>query len=238
MDGEARLSVRALVRGSGGVPRLDVDLSLGSGVTAVMGPSGAGKSTLLLAIAGLVMPDEGRIVLDGTVLFDREAGTALPAHRRRVALVFQSLALFPHLKVWQNVAYGIPGHVRLQRRERAHEWLARAQVAHLADRYPAAISGGEAQRVALARALASEPRVVLLDEPFSALDAPLRQALGAELVSLVTDLDVPALLVTHHAEDAVRLGTRVIALASGRMERQPGDERASGGVPRRAVPTA
>jgi molybdate transport system ATP-binding protein len=221
MGGEARLAVRALVRGSGERPRLDVDLAFGSGVTAVMGPSGAGKSTLLSAIAGLVVPDSGRIVLDGAVLFEAGSDAAgravVPAHRRRVALVFQSLALFPHLSAWENVAYGLPERARAERRERAHEWLARTHVAHLADRYPASISGGEAQRVALARALASEPRAVLLDEPFSALDTALRQTLGSELVSLVAELDIPALLVTHHAEDATRLGARVVELVGGRV---------------------
>jgi molybdate transport system ATP-binding protein len=218
MPGEARLLVRAHVPGAdGGPPRLDVDLELGAGITAVIGPSGAGKTTLLTTVAGLVTPDAGRIVLDGVALFDDARSVSVPAHSRRVALVFQSLALFPHLSAWENVAYGLPGGPRATRRERALRWLERAQVAHRADRLPSSLSGGEAQRVALARALASEPRALLLDEPFSALDDELRGQLGADLRALVAQLNIPALLVTHHREDAASLGSRTLALSHGRV---------------------
>jgi molybdate transport system ATP-binding protein len=228
-DDAPALFVRALVRGPAGAPpRLDVELSLTPGIAAVMGPSGAGKSTLLAAIAGLARPDEGRIELGGRPLFDSARGLFVPTHRRRVALVLQSLALFPHLTAWQNVAYALPrregvtGAVealleRGERRVRAMRWLARARVEHVAERAPASLSGGEAQRVALARALASEPSALLLDEPFSALDAGLRRALGEELVALVRELCVPALLVTHHADDAARLGSRTVLLEGGRV---------------------
>ncbi|MBX3269045.1 MAG: ATP-binding cassette domain-containing protein [Sandaracinaceae bacterium] len=197
-------------------PRLDVALRFDAGVTAIVGPSGAGKSTLLAAIAGLVRPSSGRIVLDGLPLFDAGPRVFVPAHRRRVALVFQSLALFPHLCAWQNVAYGIDAP-RRARRERALSWLARTRAEALAERLPATLSGGEAQRVALARALASEPRALLLDEPFSALDPALREALGDDVRALVTELSIPALLVTHHREDAARLGARLVALSGGRL---------------------
>ena len=224
MPGEARLRVRARVRGGdGGAPRLDVDLGIDTGITAVTGPSGAGKTTLLTTIAGLVTPEAGRIALDGLELFDADRRVSVPPHRRRVALVFQSLALFPHLSAWENVAYGLPrgrdgalpGAPRAPRRERALLWLERARVAHRADRLPASLSGGEAQRVALARALASEPRALLLDEPFSALDDDLRGQLGADLRALVGQLDIPAILVTHHREDAASLGSRTLALSRG-----------------------
>jgi molybdate transport system ATP-binding protein len=218
MPGDARLLVRARVPGGdGGPPRLDVDLEIGAGITAVTGPSGAGKTTLLTTVAGLVPPDTGRIVLDGVELFDGERRVSVPAHRRRVALVFQSLALFPHLSAWENVAYGLPPGPREARRERALRWLERAQVAHRVDRLPASLSGGEAQRVALARALASEPRALLLDEPFSALDDELRSQLGADLRTLVDQLGIPAILVTHHREDAATLGSRTLALSQGRV---------------------
>lgn len=216
MRDEARLSVRARVAGDRG-PRLEVELHAGPGLTAVMGRSGAGKSTLLMAIAGLVRPEEGRIVLDGVELFESRARLFVPPHRRRVALVFQSLALFPHLRTWENVAYGIRGLPRQARRARALAWLARMRIEHLGERSPASLSGGEAQRVALARALASEPRALLLDEPFSALDPALRAELGAELTALVDEVGIPALLVTHHAEDASTLSRRVISLDAGRV---------------------
>lgn len=215
MAGDAGLlTVHAMVPGAApDRPRLDVALSFDVGLTAVMGRSGAGKTTLLLTIAGLVRPAAGRISLGEAVLFD-EAGVFVPPHRRRTALVFQTLALFPHLSAWQNVAYGLPPG--RDDRERALAWMKRAQVEHVADRAPSTLSGGEAQRVALARALASEPRALLLDEPFSALDATLRAELGAELAALVKALAIPAVLVTHHREDAQTLTSRVYELDTGR----------------------
>jgi molybdate transport system ATP-binding protein len=222
MAGDARLLARVRVAGEEHhPPRLDVDLRLGDGITAITGHSGAGKSTLLAAIAGLVRPSEGRIVLDGTVLFDGASRVSTPPHARRVALVFQSLALFPHLRAWENVAYGLPRARTGDRRQRALVWLARARVDHVADRRPATLSGGEAQRVALARALASEPRLLLLDEPFSALDATLREQLGTELRALVESVGIPALLVTHERADAARLAGQTIVLEHGRVVEPP-----------------
>lgn len=218
MPGETRMLVRAHVAGEAAErPRLDVDLALGDGITVVMGHSGAGKTTLLATIAGLATTAVGRIVLDGVVLLDSENRKLVPPHERRVALVFQSLALFPHLRAWENVAYGLPPMKREARRERALGWLARARVGDLADRQPSTLSGGEAQRVALARALASEPRALLLDEPFSALDLPLRRQLGTELRALVGEIGVPTLLVTHDREDAASLGSRLLVLEAGRL---------------------
>lgn len=218
MPGDGLLSVR--VRVAHDVlerPRLQVDLDFPTGITAIQGPSGAGKTTLLLTIAGLLRPQAGRIELEGRVLFDHEQATELPAHRRRVALVFQSLALFPHLTSLENVAYGVRTSSRTERQRHALQWLDRARVAHLADRMPASLSGGEAQRVAIARALASEPRALLLDEPFSALDDELRQELGTELRNLVQELGLVTLLVTHHREDAQRLGVRRLTLREGHL---------------------
>ncbi|MFZ5439446.1 MAG: ABC transporter ATP-binding protein [Myxococcota bacterium] len=208
MAGEPRLHVDVLVPS-----RLEVCLDFAPGVTVVMGPSGAGKSTLLTTIAGLVRPARGRIALGETTLFDAAGNLELPAHRRRVALVFQSLALFPHLSARENVAYGIPGAAR----EKAQAWLERTRVAHLAERLPGSLSGGEAQRVAIARALASEPKALLLDEPFSALDVELRGELVAELRSLVTSLGLVALLVTHDSRDAAAMSSRVVRLEKGRV---------------------
>jgi molybdate transport system ATP-binding protein len=194
----SELSIDAFVPG-----RLEVAFTAPPGITVLFGPSGAGKSTCLSVIAGLLEPLRGRIALDNEVLSQR------PAHRRRVALVFQSLALFPHLSARANVAYGA--------RSDPSRWLARMHVEHVAERRPAELSGGEAQRVALARALASEPRVLLLDEPFSALDTPLRRQLGSELKVLVAELQIPTLLVTHDREDAASLGAHVVALDQGRV---------------------
>ena len=217
-DGDV-LRVRARVAGERGArPRLDVALEVPPSITAVMGASGAGKTTLLAAVAGLVRPEAGRITLGEDVLYDGAARAWVAPHRRRVALMFQSIALFPHLSVWQNVAYGLPRATpRAARRAQAEAWLTRVHVGHLAGREPATLSGGEAQRVALARALASGPRALLLDEPFSALHADLRRALGADLRALVEGLRIPTLLVTHDPHDAAALGTRVLQLEDGRL---------------------
>jgi molybdate transport system ATP-binding protein len=202
-------------------PRLDARFDVPPGVTLLLGPSGAGKTSCLLAIAGLVRPDRGRIVLGSEPFFDSRARLFVPAPRRRVGLVFQSLALFPHMTVAENVAYGVPrGLSRRERGERVARWLGRMRIDHHADRRPALLSGGEAQRAALARALASEPRLLLLDEPFSALDASLREELGREVSDLVDDLELPVLLVTHNHDDARRLGARAVVLREGRVVAQ------------------
>jgi molybdate transport system ATP-binding protein len=206
------------VKGDGGhASRLDVTFESAATITAIMGPSGAGKTTLLECVAGLVRPSAGRIVLDDEPVFDSEAQVFIPPHRRRVALVFQSLALFPHLSVWENVAYGLRGGARRARRALAMTWLERARAGALASRMPSTLSGGEAQRVALARALASEPRLLLLDEPFSALNQELRVELAEVLRELVAATHVPVLLVTHDLADARRMASRILVLEAGRV---------------------
>lgn len=219
MRGETtRLSVDVRVDGEESTrPRLELAFDTTATVTAIMGPSGAGKTTLLLTIAGLVRPDIGTIVIDGERVFDHASRLFVPPHRRRVALLFQSLALFPHLSVWENVAYGLQPTARRHRRDAAMTWLDRARAAPLADRRPGTLSGGEAQRVALARALASEPRLLLLDEPFSALNHELRAELGEVLLELLAQTHTPALLVTHDLADARRMASRVLSLDAGRL---------------------
>jgi len=219
MPGEVpRISLRVHVDGDDGQrPRLDAELEISASITAVMGPSGAGKTTLLQCIAGLVHPSSGRIVIDGEPVFDSAKGLFVPPHLRRVAFVFQSLALFPHLSVWENVAYGLPGGAGGARRERALTWLERARVTELANRVPSTLSGGEAQRVALARALASEPRLLLLDEPFSALNQELRIELGDVLRELLMATNLPVLLVTHDLADARRMASQILSLDGGRV---------------------
>jgi molybdate transport system ATP-binding protein len=200
--------------------RLDVALAFGPGLSVLFGPSGSGKTTILSAIAGLLRPEAGRVELLGETLFDARERVDLAPDQRRVALVFQSLALFPHLDALANVAYGVRGGAsRAERSERANVWLTRMRVAHLARRYPSSFSGGEAQRVALARALASEPRALLLDEPFSALEQALVSELCAELVDHVNSLSLPVVLVTHDRRLARELGCELTLLRAGRVER-------------------
>jgi molybdate transport system ATP-binding protein len=197
---------------------LQADFSVSSGlITVLSGVSGSGKTTLLRAVAGHFRPDAGRIELAGSVLFDHARHIDLPPERRRVGLVFQSLALFPHLNALENVAYGLPRSVP-DREGLALRWLDRMQVAHLAKRRAPTFSGGEAQRVALARTLAAAPRALLLDEPFTALEEPLRLRLGTELQELVRELAIPCLLVTHDRQEAARLGERQLVLESGQVK--------------------
>jgi molybdate transport system ATP-binding protein len=189
--------------------RLSVDLELGRKTLALVGPSGAGKSSVLRAIAGLLRPDEGRVALGREVWLDTAAGIDLPPERRSVGLVFQDYALFPHLDVRRNVAFG--------RRERVDELLERFRIGHLAGARPAALSGGERQRVALARALAREPAVLLFDEPLAALDAHTRGVVRGELAELLGELRLPTLLVTHDFEDAAALADQVGVIADGKI---------------------
>ena len=198
--------------------RLEATFDVPPGITVLFGPSGSGKSTLLATIAGILTPREGRIALGPEVWFDRKTGKNKPIHERRVAFVFQSLALFPHMTAAENAGYGVArGVASSERRRLAIASLARFRVEHLADRRPATFSGGEAQRVALARAFAMEPRAVLLDEPFSALDFTLRRSFIAELSAAALDLGVPILHVTHHRDEARILGRRAVLLDHGKV---------------------
>jgi molybdate transport system ATP-binding protein len=214
------LSVRVRVRPSRpGDLDLDVAFEAGPGVTILFGPSGAGKSTTLAAIAGLRRPDEGRIALGDQVWLDTSTGVLRPIHERRVSLVFQTAALFPHLGARANVEYGIDRAVpRAERRTRALAMLERMKVSHLAERKPRTFSGGEAQRVALARAFAHAPRLLLLDEAFSAMDRQLRHELFAEVRAQLADLKIPAIVVTHQRAEARAMGERVVRLRAGRVE--------------------
>jgi molybdate transport system ATP-binding protein len=217
------LSVNLTIR-LGGPPNrnegfdITAAFSAPAGLSILFGPSGAGKSTLLGAIAGLTKPLDGRIAVDDMVLYDAGAKINLAPHHRRVALVFQSLALFPHLSAEQNISYGMPrgGHHR-DLLENARGWMEKMRIPHLWGRLPATFSGGEAQRVALARALASEPKVLLLDEPFTALDEELRRDLGREVAALSAELQIPSLLVTHDRADALALGTHGIVIRNGKI---------------------
>jgi sulfate transport system ATP-binding protein len=196
-----------------------INLSIGSGeLVALLGPSGCGKTTLLRIIAGLENPDAG------TILFHGEDATDTHVRDRRVGFVFQHYALFRHLTVFENIAFGLrvrPKHQRPSEREiarRVHELLNLVQLDWLADRYPAQLSGGQRQRIALARALAVEPKVLLLDEPFGALDAKVRKDLRRWLRRLHDELHVTSVFVTHDQEEALEVADRVVVLNEGRIE--------------------
>ncbi len=196
---------------------LDARFSVPNGVTAVVGPSGAGKTLTLRAIAGLLRPDAGRVACGGRVLFDAAAGVDVPARARRVGYLFQQYALFPHLSVGENVAYGLGGRPRAERAARAAELLALVGMPDAAARRPRELSGGQQQRVALARALAPAPALLLLDEPLAAVDAPLRARLAGELRALHERTGVPMVFVTHDPGEAARVADVVVRMEEGRV---------------------
>ncbi|HLI26531.1 MAG TPA: ABC transporter ATP-binding protein [Chloroflexota bacterium] len=182
-------------------------------ILALLGPSGCGKTTALRLIAGLERPDAGRVLLDGQVVAD--ARTFVPPERRRVGMVFQDYALFPHLRVADNIGFGLPrGPARAQRIEAL---LAQVGLAGLGHRWPHELSGGQQQRVALARALAPQPRLLLLDEPFSNLDAALRARVRAEVRAILRDAGVTAIFVTHDRDEALSLADEVAVVTAGRI---------------------
>jgi iron(III) transport system ATP-binding protein len=190
----------------------DVTLAVERGeLFAVLGPSGSGKTTLLRLIAGFERPDAGEVTLGGLVVAGARAWT--PPERRRIGMVFQDYALFPHLSVARNVAFGLPR----RERGRSQRTLELVGLQHKADRFPYQLSGGERQRVALARALAPEPEVVLLDEPFSSLDATLRADLRREVELILREAGATAILVTHDQEEALSLADRLAVMRDGRL---------------------
>ncbi|WP_116084657.1 ABC transporter ATP-binding protein [Tropicimonas sp. IMCC34011] len=214
------LDIASISKSYEGTPVLrDVSLTIADGeFVALLGPSGSGKTTLLNVISGLVTPDEGRLTLDGTDI------TATPAGERRFGMVFQSYALFRHMTVAQNVAFGLrvrTGRDRTSRKSRdarVEELLALIEMESFGDRYPAQLSGGQQQRVAMARALAIDPRLLLLDEPFSALDAQVRQSLRGSVRELQQRVGIASILVTHDQAEAFAVADRVVLMRDGRIE--------------------
>jgi putative spermidine/putrescine transport system ATP-binding protein len=215
-DRSAPLVIRDLSKSFDGLVALrDVDLELPPGrLICFLGPSGCGKTTLLRILAGLEMPSAGRVVLGDAEL------TAVPAHRRNVGMVFQSYALFPHLNVAENVAYGlrIRGVGRRERQRRADELLSLVKLPGVGRRHPAQLSGGQRQRVAMARALALDPDLFLLDEPLSALDAKLRLDMQVELKRLQRRLGITTIIVTHDQDEAMTMADLVVVMGDNRVQ--------------------
>lgn len=196
---------------------LRVAFGVGDELVALFGPSGAGKSLTLHCIAGLLRPDRGRIAINGQAVFDSAQGLHMPPQKRHVGYVFQNYALFPHLSVEDNIAYGLH-YLRLEeRRAKTAEMVRVMRLKGLEKRRPAELSGGQQQRVALARALVTDPAVLLLDEPFSALDSIIRGRLWAELPHLLRPLGRTIILVTHNLEEAYTLSDKIVIYDAGRV---------------------
>jgi molybdate transport system ATP-binding protein len=206
------------VRLEAGAFRLAADFGAPAGVTALFGPSGAGKTLTLRCIAGLTRPRQGRIAVGDRVLLDTAAGVDLPARERRVGYVFQQYALFPHLDVAENVAFGMVGSPG-ERRGRVARLLELVGLPGFEGRRPVELSGGQQQRVALARALAPSPELLLLDEPFSALDGRTRRRLRGELLRIHEATGVPMVLVTHDLPEVRELAGHVVLFDAGRVLR-------------------
>jgi molybdate transport system ATP-binding protein len=198
---------------------IDVEFAAPAGVTVIFGPSGSGKTTILQCLAGLLPPDEGLISIAGDTIFDSSRSLDLPPQRRRVGYVFQDLALFPHMTAAENIAFGIRVN-ESRREEMVHDALERFSIAHVAAHRPGEISGGERQRVALARALVIQPRILLLDEPFSALDDALKLEIIADLKQWLEQHQIPVLFVTHDRSEATALGNRMLVLNEGKLTTQ------------------
>ncbi|AXF17847.1 ATP-binding cassette domain-containing protein [Paraburkholderia caledonica] len=200
---------------------LDVAFTATTQRVVLFGPSGTGKSLTLQAIAGLLRPDEGKITLHGNALFDSKLNVDLKPQARKVAYLFQDYALFPHLNVRQNIGFGLQRGWFNPRARSSHAqidyWLDALELRGVAGNFPAQLSGGQKQRVALARALVAQPQLLLLDEPFSALDSTLRQRMRLELSDLQTRLDIPMVLITHDPDDVAAFGDQVVQISDGRV---------------------
>jgi molybdate transport system ATP-binding protein len=197
--------------------RLDVSWGVGNELAVLFGYSGAGKSTTFQMIAGLMRPDNGSILLNGRVLYDSAAKVNLAPQNRHLGYLFQDLALFPHMTVRQNVLYGASGRSREEKEDAAEEMLRRFRMSGLSQKFPDQISGGQKQRVALARALAGNPQALLLDEPFSALDMPVRRDMRDIVTEIQRSFRIPVILVTHDADEAEAIADRMIVYFSGRV---------------------
>lgn len=217
-------SLRVAVNQTGPIPLAAEFVCQPGELLALVGPSGSGKTTLLRTIAGLYRPQYGQVACAGAVWFDAQRKHSLAPQRRQVGMVFQDYALFPHLTASQNIQLPLRHLPQPQRQEQAEQWLANVRLDGLGKRYPNALSGGQRQRVALARALAREPKVLLLDEPFSAVDQVTRRRLQRELALLRQQIDIPIVLVTHDLEEAAALADQICVLHNGTSLQQAAPE--------------
>lgn len=195
---------------------LDVAFATGDNILGILGASGSGKSMTLRCIAGLEKPDRGRIVLNGKILFDAEHGINLPSQERNIGFLFQNYALFPHMTVYQNIAFGLCKKPKQEVEAIVKNNLQMVELEGFADRYPSQLSGGQQQRVALARALAKEPDALLLDEPFSALDSFLRSQMEKEIIRALSGYNGTTLFVTHNLDEAYRVCRNLMVMDKGR----------------------
>jgi len=196
---------------------LDIEFQAAAGITALFGPSGSGKTLTLDSIAGFVRPDEGRILLDDEILFDGAAGLHLAARARRCGYVFQNYALFPHMTLRQNLEFAVERIPRLERHRKVTEMLEKFHLGEVSGRRPYQLSGGQKQRCSIARALIGSPRLLLLDEPASGLDAPLRAELYSVLRQVRQEFGIPVLLVTHDFDECCELAEEMLVLRAGRI---------------------
>ena len=219
-----RVRVRRRLASRGRSFNLDVAFEADNGILVIFGPSGSGKSLTLQAVAGLLHPDEGEIRIGDRVLFDRRCGIDLPARERRIGYLFQDYALFPHLTVEQNVGFalarGWPARLDAAARERVAQMLTLFELDRMARSHPAQLSGGQRQRVALARALAASPELLLLDEPFNALDPLLRDRMRRELLAWRERFGIPMVVITHDPDDVAALAHEVLVFREGRVARR------------------
>ena len=214
---EARIRKSFPARTDSAAFALDVEFRAGAGVTVLFGPSGAGKTLTLDCIAGFSAPDAGRIMLDGSILFDADARVNAPPRSRRCGYVFQNYALFPHMTLRRNLEFAAEGSPRLERHRKVNEMLERFHLADVAGRRPHEISGGQKQRCSIARAIIGGPRLLLLDEPARGLDAPLRAELYTLIRQVREEFGIPVLLVTHSLEECFELADDMLVLRDGRI---------------------
>jgi molybdate transport system ATP-binding protein len=195
---------------------LDVSFEMKNELVVLFGPSGSGKTTLFKCVSGITEPDNGKIIVGSKIYFDKDKKINLPIQQRKLGYVFQNYTLFPHMSVKKNIECGLKGWEKAAREERVMEMLTLLHIEELETRYPSQLSGGQKQRVALARALASKPELLLLDEPFSALDMEIRTELAEKIKNLQKKIGIPLLFITHNLEEAFLLADRILVLHEGK----------------------
>ncbi len=197
---------------------ISVKMTFKEEMVVLFGPSGSGKSSVLNMISGILKPNEGSIKINGKEIYDSKKGVNIPIRKRKIGYVFQDIALFPHMTVFNNIAYGIKEKQREEIKEKVSDLLVTMRLVNLGDRYPSEISGGQRQRVALARTLITEPELLLLDEPFSALDYPVREKLRTDLIAIHKRYPITTIVVTHDHEEAYILGEQIAVMNEGCIE--------------------